>query len=81
MLLPRRKIMEDRLKIFGMFGILGFMAGIIARATYTDFIPWIMVHFPAIGLDWMLSGFAGAILTVGLVMAWAYISSTGSPEK
>jgi hypothetical protein len=74
-------MMEDRLKIFGMFGLLGFMAGIIARATYTDFIPWIMLHFPTIGLDWVLSGFAGAVLTVGLVMAWAYITSAGSAEK
>jgi hypothetical protein len=73
--------MEDRLKIFGMFAVLGFMAGIIARATYTDIIPWIMLHFPTIGLDWILSGFAGAVLTVGLVMAWAYITSTGSTEK
>lgn len=73
--------MEDRLKIFSMFALLGFMAGLIAKATYQNFIPWVMANFPTIGLDWMLSGFAGAILTVGLVMAWAYISGTGSPEK
>jgi hypothetical protein len=40
-----------------------------------------MLHFPTIGLDWILSGFAGAVLTVGLVMAWAYITGTGSTEK
>ena len=74
-------MMEDRFKIFGMFALLGFMAGIIARATYTNIIPWIMLHFPTIGLDWVLSGFAGAVLTVGLVMAWAYVTGTGSTEK
>lgn len=74
-------MMEDRFKIFGMFALLGFMAGIIAKATYANIIPWIMLHFPTIGLDWILSGFAGAVLTVGLVMAWAYITGTGNTEK
>lgn len=73
--------MQDRFKIFAMFGFLGFMAGIIAKATYQDIIPWIMTNFPTVGLDWVLSGFAGALLTVGLVMVWAYISNTGSTEK
>jgi hypothetical protein len=73
--------MQDRFKIFVMFAFLGFMAGIIAKATYQDVIPWIMTNFPTVGLDWVLSGFAGALLTVGLVMVWAYVSSTGSSEK
>jgi len=73
--------MEDRMKIFAMFALLGFMAGIIAKATYQGIIPWIMANFPSVGLDWVLSGFAGAILTVGLVMAWAYLSGTGKPER
>jgi lipid-A-disaccharide synthase-like uncharacterized protein len=73
--------MQDRFKIFVMFAFLGFMAGIIAKATYQDVIPWIYANFPTIGLDWVLSGFAGALLTVGLVMAWAYVSNTGSSEK
>ena len=64
-----------------MFAFLGFMAGIIAKATYQDVIPWIMANFPNVGLDWVLSGFAGALLTVGLVMVWAYVSNTGSSEK
>jgi hypothetical protein len=73
--------MQDRFKIFVMFGFLGFMAGIIAKATYQDVIPWIYANFPTIGLDWVLSGFAGALLTVGLVTVWAYVSNTGNPEK
>jgi len=73
--------MQDRFKIFVMFAFLGFMAGIIAKATYQDVIPWIMANFPNVGLDWVLSGFAGALLTVGLVMVWAYVSNTGSSEK
>jgi hypothetical protein len=73
--------MQDRFKIFAMFAFLGFMAGIIAKATYQDVIPWVMANFPNVGLDWVLSGFAGALLTVGLVMVWAYVSNTGSSEK
>jgi lipid-A-disaccharide synthase-like uncharacterized protein len=73
--------MQDRFKIFFMFAILGFMAGIVAKATYQGIIPWIMANFPTVGLDWMLSGFAGAILTVGLVMAWAYLSNAGRSDK
>jgi len=73
--------MQERFKIFVMFALLGFMAGIIAKATYQDVIPWIMTHFPTVGLDWLLAGFAGAFLTVGLVMAWAYISGTGRSER
>jgi hypothetical protein len=73
--------MQDRLKIFVLFAFLGFMAGIIAKATYQDVIPWITANFPTVGLDWVLSGFAGAIITVGLVMVWAYVSGIGSSEK
>jgi hypothetical protein len=73
--------MQDRLKIFVMFAFLGFMAGIIAKATYQNVIPWVMANFPTVGLDWILSGFAGALITVGLVTAWVYVSGVGSPEK
>jgi hypothetical protein len=73
--------MQDRVKIFVLFAFLGFMAGIIAKATFQDVIPWVMANFPTVGLDWVLSGFVGAILTVGLVMVWAHVSSTGSSEK
>lgn len=73
--------MQDRLKIFVMFAFLGFMAGLIAKATYQNVIPWVMANFPTVGLDWVLSGFAGALLTVGLVTVWVYVSSAGSSEK
>jgi len=72
--------MQDRFKIFVMFAFLGFMAGIIAKATYQDIIPWIMTNFPTVGLDWVLSGFAGALLTIGLVMVWAYVSGASSEK-
>ena len=73
--------MQDRLKIFVLFAFLGFMAGIIAKATYQNIIPWVMANFPTVGLDWVLSGFAGALITVGLVTVWAYVTNPGSTEK
>jgi lipid-A-disaccharide synthase-like uncharacterized protein len=75
------KKLGERFKIFAMFALLGFMAGIIAKATYQNIIPWILANFPTVGLDWILSGFAGALLTIGLVMAWAYISGATNQEK
>lgn len=72
--------MGDRTRIFLMFGLLGFVAGIVANFTAKYAIPWIMtLVFPAIGLEWVLSGFAGAFLTVLLVTVWAYVTGPGEP--
>ncbi|MGD8506261.1 MAG: hypothetical protein PVF15_06305 [Candidatus Bathyarchaeota archaeon] len=71
--------MSERIKMFATFGILGFLAGVIANFTYRYVIPWLSkIVFPVIGLDWIFSGIAGAALTVLLVTAWAYFS--GPPE-
>ena len=61
--------MGDRIRMFAMFGLLGFIAGIIANFSAIYVIPVLStLVFPAIGLDWILSGFAGAFLTV--LLAW-----------
>lgn len=60
------------------FGVLGFIAGIVANFTGKVIIPWLsVIVLPNIGLDWILSGVAGALITVGLVTAWAYMSGPG----
>jgi hypothetical protein len=67
--------MGDRLKVFGIVALLGFMAGVIAQLTADYIIPWLMVVLPAlINIKWVVSGFAGACLTVVLVTAWAYMT-------
>jgi len=67
--------MGDRLKIFGIVALLGFMAGVIAQLTADYVIPWLMTVLPAlINIKWVVSGFAGACLTVVLVTAWAYMT-------
>ena len=67
--------MDDRLKIFGIVALLGFMAGVLAQVTADYIIPWLMVVLPAlINIKWVVSGLAGACLTVVLVTAWAYMT-------
>ncbi len=72
--------MGDRYKVFGMVALLGFMAGIIAQLSADYVIPWMMEVLPAlVQIRFLVSGFAGACLTLVLVSIWAYI--TGPPER
>ena len=72
--------MGERLKIFVFVAILGFFAGVIADLASTYAIPALMSILPAFfSARYILSGFAGACLTLVLVSIWAYI--TGSPER
>jgi hypothetical protein len=72
--------MGDRLKVFGIVAVLGFMAGVIAQVTAEYIIPWLMIVLPAlINIKWVVSGFAGAALTLVLVSIWAYM--TGNREQ
>ena len=68
--------MNDRLKIFGIVALLGFMAGVIAQLTAVLVIPWIISILPALGglTAYIVAGTAGAVITVGIVSAWAYLS-------
>ena len=71
--------MGDRLKIFGIVALLGFMAGVIAQLTADYVIPWLMTVLPAlINIKWVVSGFACACLTLVLVTAWAYMTRNRS---
>jgi hypothetical protein len=73
--------MNSRLKIFGLIALLGFVAGVIAQVTATFVIPWMISVLPLLGglTSFMISGFAGAILTVAIVGAWAYMTSKKEP--
>ena len=73
--------MDDRLKIFGIVALLGFMAGVVAQLTAEFIIPWMISILPALGglTSYMVSGFAGALLTIGIVSAWAYL--TGNKNR
>lgn len=73
--------MNSRLKTFGVIALLGFFAGIIAQVTATYFIPWLISVLPLLGgaTSFLISGFAGACLTVVLVSAWAYMTGRKEP--
>ena len=72
--------MGERLKIFVFVAILGFVAGVVADLSATYVIPALANVLPAfLNARYMLSGLAGAFLTLALVSVWAYI--TGTPER
>ncbi|MGA3290101.1 MAG: hypothetical protein ABSD42_07685 [Candidatus Bathyarchaeia archaeon] len=73
--------MNSRLKVFGLIALLGFVAGIIAQVTAVFVIPWMVSVLPLLGgmTSFMISGFAGACLTVVVVGAWAYMTGKKEP--
>jgi hypothetical protein len=73
--------MNSRLKVFGLIALLGFVAGIIAQLTAVVVIPWLLDVLPLLGgaTTYIISGFAGACLTVVLVGAWAYMTRKREP--
>ncbi|HVO85794.1 MAG TPA: hypothetical protein VMT06_01580 [Candidatus Eisenbacteria bacterium] len=72
--------MGERLKVFVFVAILGFFAGVIADLASTYAIPALVQLLPAfLNARYLLSGFAGACLTLVLVSVWAYIS--GTPQR
>jgi len=71
--------MSERIRMLGIFAIFGFIAGVVANFTYHYVLPVIVAIFPQIfSVEWVLSGLAGAILTILIMFAWAYASK--SPE-
>jgi hypothetical protein len=72
--------MGERLRVFGLVALLGFMAGVIAQLTFDYIIPWLLLILPElVQIKFIVSGFAGACLTVVLVSIWAYV--TGPSER
>jgi hypothetical protein len=73
--------MNNRIKVFGIIALLGFVAGIIAQVTATVIIPALILALPSLGFisSYVISGFAGAILTVVLVGVWAYLTGKKDP--
>jgi hypothetical protein len=72
--------MSERFKIFGIVALLGFAAGVIAQLTADYVIPWMIVILPElVQIRFLMSGFAGACLTLVLVGVWAYI--TGPQDR
>jgi len=74
------KNLGERLKVFLLVAVLGFIAGIIADVTAEHVIPWLVTVLPAfLSARYILSGLAGACLTLVLVSVWAYITGPSEP--
>jgi hypothetical protein len=71
--------MAGRLKIFAFIALLGFIIGVIAELTAEYVLPKLLTLLPGIlRVRYVLSGFAGAVLTLIIVAIWAY--ATSSPK-
>jgi uncharacterized membrane protein YedE/YeeE len=69
--------MGERIKIFVLVALLGFAAGIVAQLTADYIIPGLMTVLPQlIQIKFVVSGFAGAILTLVLISVWAYMTQS-----
>ncbi|HJX23579.1 MAG TPA: hypothetical protein VJ574_04110 [Candidatus Bathyarchaeia archaeon] len=61
-----------RLTIVLLFAVLGFLAGVIAFLSYTVAVPWLQAVLPGIvWAPWFISGLAGALLTLVILIVWA----------
>jgi hypothetical protein len=73
--------MNERIKVFVLVAILGFAAGVIADVTAEYVLPALMSFLPAFfSARQILSGLAGAFLTLVLVSIWAYIQGPSEPR-
>jgi hypothetical protein len=69
------KKLGERLKIFAIVALLGFMAGVIAQLAADYAIPALLRILPQlVQIKFLVSGFAGACLTLVLISIWAYVS-------
>ena len=69
--------MSDRLKILGMFALLGFIGGVLANILYHTLWSWFLAVFPSIlTAELVLSGFAGALITTCMVVVWVYLGGS-----
>ncbi len=72
--------MGDRIKIFAIVALLGFMAGVVAQLFADYALPWLSEVLPAIfQARFIVTGLCGAVLTVAMVSVWAYF--TGSRDR
>lgn len=74
------KSLSERIKVFGLVAILGFLAGVIAQLTADYVLPALLQILPQlVQIRFLVSGFAGACLTLALISIWAYITGPSEP--
>jgi hypothetical protein len=69
------KRMSDRIKILGVFALLGFLGGVLANIAFHTVWPWLIANFPLLfASEIVISGIAGALITTFFVVIWVYLS-------
>lgn len=69
------KNMGDRIKILGVFALLGFIGGVLANVGFHTVWPWLVANIPFIfSAEWVISGIAGAMITTFFVVIWVYLT-------
>ena len=73
--------MNSRLKVFGVIALIGFLAGVLAQVTANYIIPAIILAWPSLSAvsSYLISGLAGAVITVFIVGVWAYLTGRKEP--
>ena len=67
--------MNDRVKILGVFALLGFVGGVLANVAFHTVWPWLVANFSLIfASEMVISGIAGALITTCFVVIWVYLS-------
>jgi len=74
--------MDERMKILGIFALLGFIGGVLANLAYHTVWPWLLAVFPTIlTAEWVISGIVGALITTFMVVIWVYLSGPYTEQK
>ena len=64
------------LKVTAFFAAIGFLAGVVANFAAAPLMTFITEVLPQLlYMGWFLSGIAGTILTVGLLLTWNWAMS------
>ncbi|MCL2642997.1 MAG: hypothetical protein FWD52_05765 [Candidatus Bathyarchaeota archaeon] len=73
--------MSNRLKTFAIIALFGFIIGIIAKLAADYIIPRLSAAISSNGFitEYVIAGIAGAILTIIIIIMWAYL--TGKKDR
>jgi H+/Cl- antiporter ClcA len=73
--------MDQRIKIFGVIAVIGFIAGIIAMLIIDKVIPWLKDALPSLSkvTPYLIAGIIGAALAVIFIIIWS--RTTGNRDN
>ncbi len=64
-----------RKALLSAFAVIGFFLGVAVYYMGKNLAIWVEKYSPLLsGIDWIIAGIAGAIITVIIVVVWAYVT-------